>query len=178
MVRSCRPDPENLTLAWPASRSAGSRQSLTSRQTSARDSRGPISISEVPGVRATTNWPIPSSGIRTSNTAWGCWAKWTPIRRTKFSSSQISDARSLIHKPSTLMLGFGVVISDEQTGRYNPPRGDGTSSRLIASWLAEGLAMLVHIQNLFDEATCFATLRQLRWPEGAICPHCSSKDVT
>jgi DNA-directed RNA polymerase subunit RPC12/RpoP len=78
----------------------------------------------------------------------------------------------------SLMSGFGVVISDEQTGRYNPPRGDGTSSRLIASWLAEGLAMLVHIQNLFDEATCFATLRQLRWPEDAICPYCSSKDVT
>jgi transposase-like protein len=76
------------------------------------------------------------------------------------------------------MSGFGVVISDEQTGRSHPPSGDGTSSRRMASWLAEGRAMLVHIQNLMDEAKCFETVRQLRWPEDATGPHCSSKDVT
>ncbi len=37
--------------------------------------------------------------------------------------------------------------------------------------------MLVHIANLIDEAKCFETVRQLRWPDGVTCPHCSSKDI-
>ncbi len=37
--------------------------------------------------------------------------------------------------------------------------------------------MVVNLQNLVDDAKCFETVRQLRWPEGVACPHCSSQDV-
>jgi transposase-like protein len=37
--------------------------------------------------------------------------------------------------------------------------------------------MLVHIANLIDEAKCFETVRQLRWPDGVTCPHCASHDI-
>ncbi len=37
--------------------------------------------------------------------------------------------------------------------------------------------MLVQIANLIDDAKCFETVRQLRWPEGVTCPHCQSRDV-
>lgn len=37
--------------------------------------------------------------------------------------------------------------------------------------------MVVNLQNLVDDAKCFETVRQLRWPEGVACPHCSSRDV-
>jgi hypothetical protein len=30
--------------------------------------------------------------------------------------------------------------------------------------------MILHIQNLIDDAKCFETVRQLRWPEGVVCP--------
>jgi transposase-like protein len=52
-----------------------------------------------------------------------------------------------------------------------------TFSVLISSCIVEGPAMLVHIQNLIDEAKCFETVRQLRWPDGVRCPHCDSKDI-
>ena len=38
--------------------------------------------------------------------------------------------------------------------------------------------MILHIQNLIDDAKCFETVRQLRWPEGVVCPHCGASDVT
>ncbi len=38
--------------------------------------------------------------------------------------------------------------------------------------------MLVHITNLIDDAKCFETVRQLRWPDGVICPQCRSRHVT
>lgn len=38
--------------------------------------------------------------------------------------------------------------------------------------------MLVQIANLIDDAKCFETVRQLRWPEGVTCPHCQSRNVT
>jgi transposase-like protein len=38
--------------------------------------------------------------------------------------------------------------------------------------------MMLHIQNLIDDAKCFETVRQLRWPEGVVCPHCDSGHVT
>jgi transposase-like protein len=38
--------------------------------------------------------------------------------------------------------------------------------------------MILHIQNLIDDAKCFETVRQLRWPEGVVCPHCGVGDVT
>ncbi len=38
--------------------------------------------------------------------------------------------------------------------------------------------MIVNIQNLVDDAKCFETVPQMRWPEGVICPHCDSPRVT
>ena len=38
--------------------------------------------------------------------------------------------------------------------------------------------MLLNIQSLIDDAKCFQTVRDLRWPNGVSCPHCSSPVVT
>lgn len=38
--------------------------------------------------------------------------------------------------------------------------------------------MLLDIQSLIDDAKCFQTVRDLRWPNGVSCPHCSSPVVT
>ena len=38
--------------------------------------------------------------------------------------------------------------------------------------------MLIHIQNLVDDARCYEVVRQLRWPEGVRCPACGSAHVT
>jgi transposase-like protein len=38
--------------------------------------------------------------------------------------------------------------------------------------------MMLHIQNLIDDAKCFETARQLRWPQGVTCPHCASPLIT
>lgn len=38
--------------------------------------------------------------------------------------------------------------------------------------------MMLHIQNLIDDAKCFETVRQLRWPQGVTCPHCASPLIT
>jgi transposase-like protein len=37
---------------------------------------------------------------------------------------------------------------------------------------------MIHIQALIDDAKCFATVRQLRWPEGVKCPTCDSTEVS
>ena len=37
--------------------------------------------------------------------------------------------------------------------------------------------MMVNIQSLVDDAKCFETVRQMRWPQGVTCPHCQSRDV-
>lgn len=36
---------------------------------------------------------------------------------------------------------------------------------------------MLSIKNLIDDAKCFETVRQMRWPEGVSCPHCESKMV-
>ena len=33
----------------------------------------------------------------------------------------------------------------------------------------------VNIMNLIDEAQCYQTVRELRWPDGITCPSCQSK---
>ena len=33
---------------------------------------------------------------------------------------------------------------------------------------------MLNIQNLIDDAKCFETVRELRWGDGILCPHCSS----
>jgi transposase-like protein len=36
---------------------------------------------------------------------------------------------------------------------------------------------MIHIQSLIDDAKCFATVRNLRWPDGVQCPHCESPEI-
>ena len=37
--------------------------------------------------------------------------------------------------------------------------------------------MQVNIKNLIDEAQCYQTVRELRWPDGVECPSCQSTQV-
>ena len=36
---------------------------------------------------------------------------------------------------------------------------------------------MVNIRDLIDDAKCFQTVRELRWPDGVTCPFCSSREV-
>src|SRR5689334_84472 len=36
---------------------------------------------------------------------------------------------------------------------------------------------MVNLQDLFDDAKCYQTVRDLRWPDGVTCPRCSSASV-
>ena len=36
---------------------------------------------------------------------------------------------------------------------------------------------MVNIQDLFDDAKCYLTIREMRWPDGVTCPRCSSDSV-
>lgn len=36
---------------------------------------------------------------------------------------------------------------------------------------------MINLPNLIDDAKCFQTVRELRWPDGVACPHCTSKEV-
>jgi transposase len=36
---------------------------------------------------------------------------------------------------------------------------------------------MVNIQDLIDDAKCYQTIRDMRWPDGVICPQCSSDSV-
>ena len=36
---------------------------------------------------------------------------------------------------------------------------------------------MVNIRDLIDDAKCFQTVRQMRWPDRVACPHCSSESV-
>jgi len=38
--------------------------------------------------------------------------------------------------------------------------------------------MVLNIQNLIDDAKCFESVRELRWPGGVTCPDCDRRDVT
>ena len=38
--------------------------------------------------------------------------------------------------------------------------------------------MLIKIQELIDDAKCYETIRELRWPTGVHCPHCGCQRVT
>ena len=37
--------------------------------------------------------------------------------------------------------------------------------------------MQVNFKNLVDDGQCYQTVRELRWPDGAACPSCESKQV-
>jgi transposase-like protein len=36
---------------------------------------------------------------------------------------------------------------------------------------------MLQLRSLVDDAKCFETVRQLRWPQGVRCPHCDSAQV-
>jgi len=36
---------------------------------------------------------------------------------------------------------------------------------------------MIHLQSLMDDAKCFATVRDMRWPDGVICPLCESPEI-
>ena len=37
---------------------------------------------------------------------------------------------------------------------------------------------MLNIQSLIDDGKCFQTVRQMRWPDGITCPHCTPLQVT
>ena len=37
--------------------------------------------------------------------------------------------------------------------------------------------MLLNIQDLIEDAKCYAVVRELRWPDGVKCPHCGSGEI-
>ena len=37
---------------------------------------------------------------------------------------------------------------------------------------------MLNIQNLIDDAKCYETVRERRWPEGVRCAHCDSEHIT
>src|SRR5688572_8757242 len=39
-------------------------------------------------------------------------------------------------------------------------------------------AAMINLQSLMDDAKCFATVRDMRWPDGVMCPHCESPEIT
>jgi transposase-like protein len=36
---------------------------------------------------------------------------------------------------------------------------------------------VINLPNLIDDANCFPTVRDRRWPDGIVCPHCGSHEV-
>jgi transposase-like protein len=36
---------------------------------------------------------------------------------------------------------------------------------------------MINIQQLIDDAKCYETVRELRWPDGVRCPHCHAREV-
>lgn len=37
---------------------------------------------------------------------------------------------------------------------------------------------MINIKNLIDDAKCYETVRELRWPQGVRCPHCEAAQVS
>ena len=37
---------------------------------------------------------------------------------------------------------------------------------------------MLSIQQLVDDAKCYETVREIRWPDGVSCPHCDSQKIT
>jgi len=36
---------------------------------------------------------------------------------------------------------------------------------------------MLKLHDLIDDAKCYQTVRQMRWPQGVVCPHCTSTQV-
>lgn len=39
-------------------------------------------------------------------------------------------------------------------------------------------SVMINLKSLMDDAKCFATVRDMRWPDGVMCPHCDSPEIT
>jgi transposase-like protein len=37
---------------------------------------------------------------------------------------------------------------------------------------------MINIQSLIDDAKCYETVREIRWPNGVKCPHCDSAEIS
>ena len=37
---------------------------------------------------------------------------------------------------------------------------------------------MINIQQLIDDAKCYESVREMRWPEAVRCPHCSSAEIS
>lgn len=37
--------------------------------------------------------------------------------------------------------------------------------------------MMLNIQQLIDDAKCYAVVREMRWSDGVKCPHCGSGEI-
>lgn len=44
--------------------------------------------------------------------------------------------------------------------------------------LSRFAATMINLQNLLDDAKCYETVRQLRWPGGVRCPRCDAAAIT
>ena len=49
---------------------------------------------------------------------------------------------------------------------------------LVPSGPMGDTGVMIQIQSLIDDAKCFETVRNLRWPDGVSCPHCDSFNIT
>jgi transposase-like protein len=38
--------------------------------------------------------------------------------------------------------------------------------------------VMINMQSLMDDTKCFATVREMRWPDGVTCPHGESPEIT
>src|SRR6266705_4741404 len=72
-------------------------------------------------------------------------------------------------------------------GCYTPDAHIGFQGRGIGGWCIltashstiphRSPTVQVNIKNLIDEVQCYQTVRELRWPDGVVCPSCESKEV-
>jgi len=49
---------------------------------------------------------------------------------------------------------------------------------LVLNGAIRDMRTMMHIQALIDDATCFETVRALRWLDGVCCPTCESPQAT
>ena len=52
------------------------------------------------------------------------------------------------------------------------------TTRQDSTTLTDRFPPMINLQDLLDDAKCYDTLRQLRWPEGVRCPHCAASRIT
>src|SRR5512135_2957706 len=75
--------------------------------------------------------------------------------------------------------GFRVVVSCRPLLLYNPLSSAFRPHYLSACSLRIARTRtMVNIRNLIDDVKCFQTVRDLRWPQGVTCPHCTSERIT